>query len=283
MINTNTNAPFDPTFGILKTAPKLLGESSYKTLKGRSIGVRTWILYLAPHTLGGGPSLCRWSTKACRVACLFSAGRGSMFSVQAGRIRKTQWLNLAPDSFFVALNRQLASIQRIAERAKKAGSSTIHAVRLDGTSECQFDLLRGPNGALRVDMAFYPDVQFYDYGKSSPGHRGHHTIQNFDYTYSDRNTGPKEDHRVARAILRGNRVATCVDGPTFDAINFDAITPLDFELLNGDTTDARFLDPSGLVVLRAKGKALASADSFARNQASFARLLAEIQRLVAPF
>jgi hypothetical protein len=56
----------------------LLGYQSAKTIKGESLGYRTAIMYLMPHTLSGTPSLCPFSTAGCRSVCLSSSGQLGM-------------------------------------------------------------------------------------------------------------------------------------------------------------------------------------------------------------
>ncbi len=49
-----------------------------KTVKGEKVGVLTGILYLAPSDISGF-QVCPKSTKGCKAACLYSAGRSVAF------------------------------------------------------------------------------------------------------------------------------------------------------------------------------------------------------------
>ena len=61
-----------------------------KTIKGDGSEYVTAILYLAPADNLQGVNVCAMAEVAgCKVACLYTAGRGKMNSVQSGRLRKT--------------------------------------------------------------------------------------------------------------------------------------------------------------------------------------------------
>ena len=68
---------------------KLLNDGNYKTRKGEKKGWKTFGLHLAPHTLAGR-NVCPHASPGCAAACLNTAGRGIMTSVQDARIRKTK-------------------------------------------------------------------------------------------------------------------------------------------------------------------------------------------------
>ena len=61
-----------------------------KTVKGDGSEYLTAILYMAPADNLEGVNVCAMAEVAgCKAACLYTAGRGKMSSVQAGRLRKT--------------------------------------------------------------------------------------------------------------------------------------------------------------------------------------------------
>ena len=65
------------------TKQKLLGVgTSYKTIKSEKVGVLTGILYMAPYNLSG-KNVCPNASAGCAAACLNTAGRGAMNTVQA--------------------------------------------------------------------------------------------------------------------------------------------------------------------------------------------------------
>ena len=61
-----------------------------KTVKGDGDEYLTAILYMAPADNLEGVNVCAMAEVAgCKAVCLYTAGRGKMNSVQAGRLRKT--------------------------------------------------------------------------------------------------------------------------------------------------------------------------------------------------
>src|SRR5258708_2130313 len=86
-----------------------------KTIKGEKKGYLTGILYMAPHTLAGGKTLCPFSTPSCRAVCLYTAGRGGMNTVQQARIRKAQKFQADPKKFVEALKSDIELLQRQAK------------------------------------------------------------------------------------------------------------------------------------------------------------------------
>ena len=76
---------------------KLLTVANAKTTKGEKLGYLTGILYLAPADESGVMNTCPMSTAGCRAACLYTAGRASMFPmINRARVRKTLWLHSDP-------------------------------------------------------------------------------------------------------------------------------------------------------------------------------------------
>lgn len=70
---------------------KLLNiDSNAKTVKGQKKGYMTAIMYLAPYNLSGY-NVCPKASPGCIAACLNTAGRGAMNSVQKARIAKTKF------------------------------------------------------------------------------------------------------------------------------------------------------------------------------------------------
>ena len=64
-------------------------------LKGWKHGWITALLHLAPYNLSGR-NVCPKASAACAEACLNTAGRGQMNSVQAARINKTKYFFSLP-------------------------------------------------------------------------------------------------------------------------------------------------------------------------------------------
>ena len=228
---------------------KLLGiGNDAKTKLGEKLGIDTGILYLAPasNATPKGETLCDNATKAkCLKACLFTAGRGRMSSVEMSRLYKTLWLLQDPFGFNNTLE---AEINANAAKSKRNGRT--FAVRLNGTSDVNWSAL-----AKRC-----PDVQFYDYTKNVE--RLGRTPSNYHLTasYSAANSDYRLD--VLDAVLKGYNAAVVFrDRKTAEyAINNGWHG---FECIDGDEHDVRFLDKRAtapgqygyIVALYAKGAA----------------------------
>jgi hypothetical protein len=115
------------------------------------------------------------------------------------------------------------------------------AVRPNGTSDIAWENMRGSNGLTLMEQ--FSDVQFYDYTKL-PNRK---TPSNYHLTvsYSEANNAysdkvKRTEHNIA-VVFRSKEL------------------PAEFlgrRVINGDKTDLRFLDESGVVVgLYAKGTA----------------------------
>ncbi|MEO7099053.1 MAG: hypothetical protein ABI162_06805 [Luteolibacter sp.] len=213
---------------------KLLGvNTDAKTIKGLKHGFITGVLYMAPHTLAGGRTLCPHSTAGCRAVCLYSAGRGAFNNVQTARIRKAQWWLNDPLSFKVTLCQDIA---KLCVEAKKKGLKP--NVRLNGTTD-----IRWENEGI---FEQFKDVQFMDYTKFPAS--GRKLPDNYHLTYSYAGTS-----KSLFEILRWNakKINT--------AVVFRGGLPTHwqrFPVIDGDLHDLRFLDPKGVIVgLKTKGKA----------------------------
>lgn len=208
-----------------------------KTTKGEKKGYLTGILYLAPSN-ESGINVCPFSSAACRHDCLFTAGRGSFANVKAARIAKTQYFHRDRNAFLEQVGREILKLQAKAER-----QGMIPAVRLNGTSDLEFHRMGGL-------MEKHAGMQFYDY---TPNHVRFVAYMegklpsNYHLTFSR-----KEDNEpIARAIAwSGGNVAVVFRTKEFPAEFWNR------PVINGDESDLRFLDPSGVIVgLSAKGKA----------------------------
>lgn len=228
---------------------KLLGTSSAKTVKGESLSYLTGILYLSPSTLSGVGNTCPWAG-TCKESCLNSAGRGAFNSVQASSIKKTRWFFSNRNAFMEQLFQDCKALVR---KAKRAGM--LPCIRLNGTSDLAFHRLIVPSKGLTL-MQLFPSVPFYDYTKSAKkaldNAKGIHP-QNYHVTFSrDSQANETECEQVLRA---GGNVSV-VFRDTLPAVWKHR------PVINGDTTDLRFLDRrakagrSGFIIgLKAKGKA----------------------------
>ena len=220
----------------------LLTESNTKTMKGEEYGYLTMILHLAPASISG-TNVCPFSSQGCRDACLNTAGRGKFDKVQEARIRKT---NLFFDDRPAFIARLKVDIDRAARQANKRGLKL--AVRLNGTSD-----LNWPRIAPEI-FNDNPLVTFYDYTKAAGRlHRDRNPF-NYHLTFSL----SEDNEMVARlALQRGFNVAVVFKGPL-------PVQHFGRRVVNGDTSDLRFLEGyQGVIVgLKAKGRAKRDTSGF---------------------
>lgn len=212
-----------------------------KTSKGEKKGYLTGILYLAPHIIGGGRSLCPFSTAGCRAVCLYTAGRGGFNNVQTARIRKTQWWLNDPKGFLNQLSQDITTLVQIA-----AARGLVPAVRLNGTTDIPWE----NHGIIEQ----HPDVQHYDYTKWPALRRGA-LPSNYHLTYSF-SEKPNAAEQALAWKVRGVNTAVVFRGSLPKAFKFTKEMGYSLPVINGDESDLRFTDPKGVVVgLVAKGKA----------------------------
>jgi hypothetical protein len=215
---------------------KLLNSGNHKTIKGEKIGWRTYGLHLAPHTLAGR-NVCAHASAGCAAACLNTAGRGIMHSVQEARIRKTKWF------FEDRLAFTLQLIKEIKSRKKSAVKNNLTpCFRLNLTSDLPWE-------NLSVMLPF-PFLQFYDYTKDKKRmlrYLNGELPPNYYLTYS--RSEETRDEEIHDLCDKGGNVA----------IVFRDHLPSEWQgikVVDGDINDLRFLDGySKIIGLRAKGLA----------------------------
>jgi len=219
---------------------KLLGvNADTKTSKGTKKGYLTGILYLIPND-----TLCPNSINAgCREGCLVSSGLASVYeSIPAARLKKTQWYESNYSSFMAQLCKDIDGLLRKADR-----ENMVPTVRLNGTSDIDWQgkSFTDKDGIYhRNIMAKYPDLQFYDYSKLPRPV----TEKNYHLTFSY-SANPAYAKTVKKMLKMPNPIAV-----VFSTKNFPA-TFLGRPVVDGDSTDLRFLDADGVIVgLKAKGK-----------------------------
>ncbi len=243
--------------------PGLLTIGNPKTEKGVAFGYLTAVLHLAPHTMAGGESLCRFATPGCIATCLNTAGRGGIFvlgedtnAIQACRVRRTLWYRRDRSGFLARLAHEIGLHIK---RAVKLGLKP--AVRLNGTSDLEWE-------SIYPDVfALYPEVQFYDYAKDprrawAALAGGPNWPVNYDLTLSRTETNGAACLEYLRA---GGKVAAVTrerflinaESDLSAILGHDALEPSEFfRTVDGDRHDLRFLEKPGTVsLLYAKGRA----------------------------
>ncbi len=210
-----------------------------KTIKSDAGGeFLTAIMYMRPDD-----KICPMSIlAACREACLNTAGRGAMSSIQEARQRKTDAFH-ANNALFV--DQLEGDIIKALRKAAKKGVKL--AVRLNGTSDIPWENIRGSRGLTLLEI--FTDVQFYDYTKL-PGRK---VPANYHLTVSYSAANAAYAHK---AEMTSHNLAVVFRGEM----------PARFAgrmVVDGDKNDLRFLDPANVVVgLKAKGKARKDTSGF---------------------
>jgi hypothetical protein len=253
----------------LDALPKsLLTVGNPKTAKGEKEGYLTAILHLAPEKVSGR-NVCPHATAGCAAACLNTAGRGGiglnadgLNVIQVARIQRTRWFHRDRDGFLTSLAHEIAAHVRTAAR-----HGLKPTVRLNGTSDLpweRFPVTRDGQTFPHIFAAF-PRVTFYDYTKwpvrLRPLVAG---IPNYSLTFS---LAESNDEKAGDALDAGMNVAAVFavkrggDLPP-SAMIAGRIAPV----IDGDATDLRFTDPTGVIVgLRAKGRAIHDRSGFVRS------------------
>jgi len=221
-----------------------------KIVKGDKINDKylSAIMHLSPINT----RICPYQDIAkCKEACLNTAGRGGIFKkgestnvIQEARKRKTDLFLNDRDTFMSLLVKDIQAFIRKCERLDKKP-----CIRLNGTSDIQWELIPIDNYANIFDM--FSDVQFYDYTKIPT--RKVSSIKNYHLTWSYSEANDK----YARLFEQV---------PYNKAVVFHGGLPRLFKgikVIDGDTTDMRFLDKQNRVVgLKAKGLAKKDTSGF---------------------
>lgn len=224
-----------------------------KTVKGQKRGYLTGILYLAPHKVSGY-NLCAGASAGCIKSCLYTAGRGKMSGVQQARIRKAKYFMEHRDLFMHELEININKLKAKAERENMKV-----AVRLNGTSDFPWE--------TTGIMDKFPNVKFYDYTKIPKrayqygrGNMPH----NYHLTFSRSESNMKDcwmamEHGCNVSFVFKDVPKHYIWGPR---TAWDHV-PIQYEVIDGDQDDLRFLDPKGVIVgLKAKGDARKDTSGF---------------------
>lgn len=221
--------------------------SDAKTVKGAKKGYMTGILYMMPTD-----QLCPMSIEAgCREACLVTAGRAAIMpGIGEARAERTRLFTENRSIFLEWLCAEIDSLKRKADK-----NGMIPVVRLNGTSDIDWN-----NVVVDGQTMFerYSDIQFYDYSKRPNVLRNAAGVPNYHVTASYSEVSDKyRDLITAAAGKYGANLA----------VVFDSKRMPEFwngkRVINGDETDLRFLDETGVVVgLSAKGKAKKDTSGF---------------------
>ena len=207
----------------------LLGKSAKIDKSDKYTDYVNFIMYLAPHTMSG-VNVCPFASPGCAASCLNTAGRGKFTMTQKARLNRT--LHYLSD--------RVGFLQRL--RAEILYHGTLNkkiAIRLNGTSDLNF------NSFIKEVSKLVPHVVWYDYTKNIHQAIKALEIPNYHVTFSRSETNEVD---CLKALSVGINVAVVFRNKLPKTWN-------GFDVIDGDETDARFLDRSGVVVgLTAKGK-----------------------------
>ena len=222
-----------------QTGISYLGNTNHssKLTKNGKVGQLTYGIYLAPAMLSGY-NVCLHSTPECRLGCLNTSGRAAI-DIQSGktriadaRIAKTKLFH-EDQNFF--MNWLVAEISAKKRKAEKMG--LFFSVRLNCTSDIDWAMVK--YGGLNI-FEIFPEIEFYDYTKQIT--KLFNPIANYHLTLSY--TGYKDN--IYQSMLKsGNNVAV-----VFNVKHEEDLpkTFMDFPVINGDYSDFRPNDGSGVVV-----------------------------------
>jgi hypothetical protein len=218
-------------------------------------GYKTAILHLSPYKLSG-KNLCPDASKGCVDGCLNTSGHGRFDSVQEARLKRSLFFIKDKFGFMNQLKKELQAFETHCQKRDLKP-----AVRLNGTSDIPFENIKiqDPEKTwsplINIFQAF-PKVQFYDYTKSKK--RALSSLpQNYHLMFSRSEVSTHKD--IKDIISSKNNVAVVFK--SFIPETFEG-----FEVIDGDQTDLRFLDPKGFIIgLSAKGQAKKDTTGFVVN------------------
>lgn len=219
-------------------------DNNAKTYKNHTKKTTTGILYLAPHTQSGY-NLCKYASKGCSEACLFSAGFGKFIRVKKARIDKTHRFLSDREGFLSDLYSDIHQLELLAN-----ANNEVASVRLNGTSDIPWERVKYGTHTM---FEHFPNVQFYDYTKW-PIAKRNTSIPNYHLIFS---LSEENDVEAKKSLADGVNVAV-----VFKSL---PSTFWGHSVIDGDAHDARFLDKKGVIVgLKAKGKAKKDTTGFVR-------------------
>ena len=215
----------------------LLGKSAKIDKSDKYSKYKNFIMYLSPYDISG-VNICPNASKGCAAACLNMAGRGKFNNVQNARLQRTLHY----------LSNRVEFLRNL--RAEILYHATINdkiAIRLNGTSDLNF------NSFIKKMTEVVPHVVWYDYTKNIRQAIKSLTIPNYHITFSRSETN---DVDCMKALSLGINVAVVFRKELPSTWN-------GFKVIDGDISDTRFLDKSGVVIgLRAKGPAKKDTSGF---------------------
>jgi len=211
----------------------LLTAGNAKITKGEAFGYITKGIHLAPANLSGY-EVCQWRSKGCTMACLNTAGRGQMNSVQDSRIAKTKLFFEQKFDFLAKLSKEITSSIK---SASKKGMQAVFRPNL--TSDIAWENVVNEDGVTIFEK--HGSTQFYDYTKSFKRMKAFlngELPSNYHLTFSC----SEHNEKICQVVLSmGGNVAVVFRNQLPKTWN-------GYQVVNGDESDLRFLDKQGVVV-----------------------------------
>lgn len=217
----------------IKSPGKLLTQSISKLEKNET---PTYGLALLPHTFSGVANVCAFSD-SCAETCVAFSGNGSFSSTIRSRQAKTEFMIHNPYHFMVMLCDELATIHEYTESTA--------LVRLNTYSDIRWE---------RIFPDFMPQlysIGFYDYTKHPISSRPAESLPgNYLLTYSVSEKTTAQEITKAKAAGRNLAVVVSIrSGKTKEGWRPIPSTWANMPTVDGDLTDDRANDPSGVVVI----------------------------------
>jgi hypothetical protein len=225
--------PFRVAEGFVAQATKLLTapNENLKLTHSESDRVAAFGLSLAPADLSGEWNVCRYAGR-CREACLATSGNGRYGATQRGRVWKTRWLATQPLHFLRVL---VDEIDRIKVDAWSAAGWTV-SFRFNVLSDLPWESI----APWLVQRLADRGIRCYDYSKWPTSKRADAASLGYEVCQS------VHEHTTDAALVTMPHPVVVVDikrGKPLPA------TYMGRPVVDGDRSDARFLDPAGSVVL----------------------------------
>ena len=226
---------------------KILNSGNTKTRKGEKLGFITYGIHLAPFNLSGY-QVCKDASEGCAHACLNLAGRGTFSNVQQARIEKTRFFFKQRKKFMAQLIKEITlAIKRAEKKSMKP------CFRLNLTSDLPWEKIKHEGKSV---MEHFPSYTFYDYTKSPEritAFLADEMPSNYHLTFSR----SESNAEIAWNFLPSLGNVAMVFRNSLPKEYFG------YEVIDGDDTDLRFLDPEGCIVgLIEKGKAKSDETGF---------------------
>ena len=246
----------------------LLSDSNPKTQKST---IKTYILHLSPSDSSGVINICK-SAFNCKKLCLHRSGNPKFLNSKIkSRINKTIAFDYSQNDF---MNLLILSIIR----NYRKNNSLKTAFRMNGTSDILFENIQiyipvslsdfiYNKFSFNINSGYYSNIFeifkhekniiFYDYTKEKREFKNLLNQYNYHLTFSfDGANNIVNIKRCIDAMQENVNIASCINIKKSQPLPtrfYSEIFNKEFNIINGDNDDMRFLDPKNkLVLLRFK-------------------------------